>query len=98
MVVEDVVGNMLESLCNVFLIRGDDYSTLPKYHEAAQHRFEVLEEAGFDMTSPKFRDDCMNELKDRGQRSVNTHQAMQLWRDAPNDGTKEDDMLAGKKG
>ena len=45
-VVDDVVGKMLEYLHNVFLIRCNDCITLLKYHEAAQHRFKVLEEAG----------------------------------------------------
>ena len=66
---------MLESLCNVFLIRGDDCITLTKYHEATQYRFEVLEEAGFDIERPKFSDTCTNELKYRGKRSGHVHQA-----------------------
>ena len=63
----DVVGNMLESMCNVFLIRGDYYSTLPNYHETTQHRFCELEEALFYIACLKFRDAYANELKDRGK-------------------------------
>ena len=62
--VDDAVGRMLQSLFNVLIIRGDDRITLPKYHEETQHRFEVLEEAGFDISSPKVRDVYINELKD----------------------------------
>ena len=34
-VVDDVVGNILEALYNVLLITGDDFQSLPKYLEAS---------------------------------------------------------------
>ena len=53
-VVDDALCKMLESLNNAYLIRGNDYITLPKHLEASHHRFKVLKEAGFDWLAPDF--------------------------------------------
>ena len=89
-VVDDVVGNMLESLHSVFLIRGDDHTSLPKCLEVSQHRFEVLEESGFNMVSPIFRDACMDDLNNCGQSTVKVCQDLNLWKEAQNNGTFDD--------
>ena len=69
-VVDDVVGNLLESLFNAVWIRGDDFPSLPKYIEALDHRYSVLEEVGFNVTNKRFRDILMNELLDRRQQNI----------------------------
>ena len=39
MVVDDVIGNFLEVMYNVLLIRGDNFKSLPKYLEVANLKF-----------------------------------------------------------
>ena len=46
-VVDDVVGTVLEKLCNFLLNRGNDHDSLPKYIELSDHKFEILKAAGF---------------------------------------------------
>ena len=87
--VDDVVGNMLESLCNVCLISDDDYSSLPKYVEEAQHLFEVLEAEGFDMTSLKFLNTFMDDIDNWRQRIIKVHQALKQWKEVINNGTSD---------
>ena len=96
-VVDDVVGNMLESLNNVCIIRGNDFRLLPKCLDSTQHRFEVLEEAVFDMASPKFRDECMDEFDNRGQSKCKVHQALKIWKEEPSNDTCDDEISVGKK-
>ena len=50
-VVEYVLGNLVEDFHRFTLILGDEYDTLHKYMEASQHEFEVLKMAGFDVCS-----------------------------------------------
>ena len=61
-VVDNVVGNALESMHNTLLIQGDDYQSLPKHIEALKHRHEALEDTGFEVSSTKFRDAYTEEL------------------------------------
>ena len=39
--IEDVIGNVLESLCIFMLIRGEDNGLLANYLEVSDHRFEL---------------------------------------------------------
>ena len=64
-VANDVIGNLMESLYNYMLIKGDDYQTLPKYLEATEHRYEVLKETGFSLASESLRDAYMEEEQRR---------------------------------
>ena len=61
-VVDDVVGNLLESLFNAIWIRIYDFLSLPKYMEASDHRYSVLEEVGFNITNKRFRDTLITKL------------------------------------
>ena len=63
-VVDDVAGNLLESLPNAVWIRGDDFPSLPKYIEVSDYRYSELEEVGFNIANKRFRDTLMNELLD----------------------------------
>ena len=59
---EDVIGNLIEALYSMFLIRGDDYSGLSKNLEASNHRCAVLLEALFDITNDRLRDAYIDKL------------------------------------
>ena len=67
MVIRDILGNWLESLYLVLLIRGNDYNSLSKYLEVSKYRFEVLKEAKFDVASKDLHDRYMEELDNQGQ-------------------------------
>ena len=75
-IVDDVLGSLIESLFNVLMIRGDDFKSLPKNLEASEHRHDVLDDAGFAIASPKFRDSHMEELVNRGQELTKTYLAL----------------------
>ena len=66
MIVDDVLGSLIESLFNVMLIRCDDFKSLPKHLEASEHRHDVLDHVVFEIASPKLRDSHMEELANRG--------------------------------
>ena len=57
----------------------------------------MLEEVGFDIASPRFRDACMNELDYRGKSTGKVQRALKLWKEAPNDGACNDEINPGKK-
>ena len=61
-IIEDVIGNLVEALCSMFFIRGNDYSGLPKCRKSSKHRCAVLLEALFDMTNDRLRSACIDEL------------------------------------
>jgi len=44
-VVEDVIGSMVESACSMMIIRGDEHESLPKHLEATEHRHQVAKNA-----------------------------------------------------
>ena len=75
-IVDDVTGKLLESLCSFILIRGHDFSSLPKHLEVHEYRHEILREAGFEVANPKFRDDLLLELENRGQSGIKVCQDM----------------------
>ena len=41
--VEDVVGNMMEAMCSMLFMKGDDYPRLHKCLEVSDQKYEVLE-------------------------------------------------------
>ena len=67
MIVDDVPRNFLESLCKNFLVRGDDFISLPKHLEASEHRHDELREDIFEVSNTKFHDTLLLELKKRRQ-------------------------------
>ena len=76
-VVEDVVGSVLEALCNFLLNHREDHESLPKYIEASDHKFEVLKAAGFTFATPKIRDSYMMELRNRKQENSVLYQDLE---------------------
>ena len=66
-VVDDVIGNLIEGLCNFVLMRGEEYDALPRYLQAFEHKYEVLKGAGFNMANAVARDLHMDELVSRDQ-------------------------------
>ena len=93
-VVEDVIGNMIEAMFNFMLIRAEEYEALPKYLQAFEHRFEVLTSAGFNLADEKLRDMHMNELQSCGQGGTEVHKALVGWKSA--DAKDVEDIKAGK--
>ena len=79
-VVDDVVGIFLEAMCNVILIREDDFKSLPKYLEGTAHKMKVLDESGFEVANPKFRDSLMGEFENRGQQNSKLHLELKDWK------------------
>jgi len=67
MIGEDMLGNLMESLYNFLLIRGNDYNYLPKYLKVVEHRYNVLKELEFDLATDNLRDNFMAELMNQGQ-------------------------------
>ena len=65
--VEDVIGNLIEDLFNFSLIRGEEYESLPKHLQAYEKNFEVLSGGGFDVAITNVRDLHLNELISLGQ-------------------------------
>ena len=49
------------------LINGNGFEGLPKFLEASEHRFQVLKEIGFNMTTAELRDARMADLTSRGK-------------------------------
>ena len=104
-IVGDAVGNLIESLYNVMLIRGDDFKSLPKCLEASEHRHSALVGAGFDIVNPKFRDSYMEELVNRGQDLSKACLALKGWKEAEDGRVKQEaedrkmdrEIAAGKK-
>ena len=41
--VEEVVGNMVDATCNMLFVKGDDYPCLTKHLEESYQKYEVLE-------------------------------------------------------
>ena len=68
-VVEDVIGNLIEALFNFALIRGEEYEHFPKCLQAQEYKFEVLSGGGFDVAGTKSSDLHMNELISREQKN-----------------------------
>ena len=58
-VVEYVLGNMMDSLHNMMLVKGDEYEEFPKHLETFKHHFDVLKKSGLDIASEELRDRCM---------------------------------------
>ena len=58
---EDVIGKLVEDLCSMFFICGDDYSGIPKHLDASNHRYTVLLEDIFDTTNDRLRDAHVDE-------------------------------------
>ena len=61
-VVEDVLGNIVESLYNLVLIRRDNYTSLLIYLEVSKYRTEVLEELGFNIVGSELWNKYINKL------------------------------------
>ena len=57
---------MIKSLCNYILVEGKDFNPFPKYIEVSEHRYQVLEEAGFSFTTKKIHNILIIELSNCG--------------------------------
>ena len=63
---KDVIENFIEALCNIVLIRGDEYNSVPKYLETSKYRFEVLSQIEIDLTLEALYDTYIRDLIYRG--------------------------------
>ena len=63
MLVEDVVGNLVEAMCIMLFLKGDYYPCLPKYLDASDQKYEVLEGTCFGIANIRFRDAYLGELE-----------------------------------
>ena len=96
-VVDDVLGTILEALCNFLLNHGDDHDSLPKYLEASDHKFEVLQSTGFSFTTSEIRDNYLVGLRNRRQENSTVYQDLMRWKNAPSNKTEKNDHEQGIK-
>ena len=96
-IVEDVLGNMLEALYNFVLIQGEEYDSLAKYLEVSNHQFTLLKQTGFKMATESLRDKYMKELMKRRQEKSEVYRRLQLWDLTPDDAAGKVDIDKGKE-
>jgi len=94
---EDVLGNLMESLYNFLLIKGDDHESLWHYRETLAHRYSILKESGFDLATDNLRDECMDELLSRGRSESMLYKRLLGWKKASADGSDATDINLGKE-
>ena len=94
---DDVLGNILESLHNCALTRGDYCPNLAKCLEAAKQRMDALKQAGFDIAGDSLRDSHMAEMESRDQDMTALHRHLNSWKTAPKGGTTDDAIKDGKE-
>ena len=61
-VVEDVIGNALESIYLVMLLKGENFPSLSKYLEATIQRYKCFEQAGCEFATDQIRDTYLEAL------------------------------------
>ena len=61
-VIEDVIGTMLKSMCSMTMIRVDEHDAMPKCIKATENQCQVAKESNLDMANERLRDACMAEL------------------------------------
>lgn len=93
-IVEDVIGNMIEALFNFALIRGEEYEGLPQCLQAFHHRFKALADSGFSIAHDQLRDKHIGELQSRGQSNTEACKALINWKNA--DPANTMDIKAGQ--
>jgi len=64
---KDILGNLVESLYNLLMTRGEDYESFIEYFEMLKHRYNILKELGFGLAMESLRDTCMTKLLSCGQ-------------------------------
>ena len=69
-VVEDVIGNAVESLYSVILLKGEDFLSLPKYLEATTQKYKCFEQVGCKFATERIRDAYLEELLNRGENII----------------------------
>ena len=65
-VVDDVMGNLVERLHNFMLYWGEEYDSLSKYLKASENKFEILDKVEFYLVNNRLRDRYMVKLVSRG--------------------------------
>ena len=75
-VVDDMIGNTLEYLCNCMFIRGDECYSLLKHLEVSSHRFDTLKQTRFTFTIESIIDYYLAKLISRVKQGPVTHKKM----------------------
>ena len=94
---EDALGNLMESSCNFFFARGNDYESLLKYLEMENHRCSMLTESGFYLATDNLRYHFMVELLSRGQSESLLHGILLQCKNTPRDKSGAFDVEIGKE-
>ena len=81
-VVDDVIGNLIEGLYNFVLMCGKEYDALPRYLQAFEHKYEVLSGASFNMANAVARDLHIEELVNRNQTNGKVYKSLLGWKNA----------------
>jgi len=93
----DVLGNLMESLYTLLMVRGEDYESFPKYFEVVNHRYNILKESGFDLATDNLRDTLMVELSNRGQSESQMYKRLMGWKNASMDRSYAEVVKVGKE-
>ena len=76
---ENVYLNLIGSVLDLFLVRGQDYKTLGDYQLGFERRAEVASRCGFEIANTKLRDLRMKELKKLGAEMGAEYRALEEW-------------------
>ena len=90
---EDALRNLVESLCIMLLISGDDCAGTPKYLEASDHQNVVPKGEFLKMNNEKLKYACIDESRNREQESSSMCAKLKAWKDA----TVENKRWRGKQ-
>ena len=62
LVIEDKTGYMVETLCNILLVRRADHDSFPKHMGMLERRHKVMNGSGFNLTNEDLQDTCVTDL------------------------------------
>ena len=71
-----MISNLVESIYNFILVRGEEYNSLPKYLEAFDYKTEVLAGTRFNLANDQLRDLYMNKLVNHRQTDSITYKVL----------------------
>lgn len=81
----------LESMFNLFYIKGSEYEILAQYAEAFQHKVNVADRSGFSFANEVLRDHCITEFTTRNDTSDCMNKLV-AWKDATDSRPTADEM------
>ena len=96
MIVDDVIGNVVESVYLILLARGHDVHSLPNHLEAYAQRYEYFKQSGFEFASIKLREAHSQKLLSRGEETHVVCEQLLGWENAAADRSKDTNTEAGR--